>query len=86
MYLHTPDTPKEKKREYKKKRNNFSLVSDVDVEDSVFLNTELNFLLQPIPFLISLSFIKDITYFSFFFKTKHSFFGYLVVCACEIVQ
>lgn len=73
MYLHTPDTPKEKKREYKKKRNNFPLVSDVDVEDSVFLNTELNFLLQPIPFLISLSFIKDITYFSFFLKPNIAF-------------
>ena len=72
MYLHTPDTPKEKKREYKKKRNNFSLVSDVDVEDSVFLNTELNFLLQPIPFL-TLSFIKDITYFSFFLKPNIAF-------------
>lgn len=73
MYLHTPDTPKEKKREYKKKRNNFPLVSDVDVEDSVFLNTELNFPLQPIPFLISLSFIKDITYFSFFLEPNIAF-------------
>ena len=46
MFLYTP---KEKHKEIRTNGEIFSLVSDVDVEESIFCNAELKFLFQPIP-------------------------------------
>ena len=47
MYLKTSKRTNEK---IKTNRDTFSLVSDVDVEESMFFNTELKLLFQPIVF------------------------------------
>ena len=54
------------KKEIKTKRNTFSLVSDIAVEESMVFNAELKLQFQPIPFKFSLTFIKDIIHFQYF--------------------